>query len=180
MAAGDALEDVLMKLADTVGGLMELWGFKRALGRMWAVLYLSPRPLSAQELGERLSMSTGSVSMTLGELVEWGVVNKTWRPGERRDYYEPETSIWKPISRVLRERELVGIRRAIESFEAALAAVAAAVKTRGPEEKKHLRFVAERIESILGLARVGEMLLGAILDGRKIDPKPIMAFFGGD
>ena len=41
------------------------------------------------------------------------------RPGERRDYYEPETSIWKMVSRVFRERELVHIREAISAFEAA-------------------------------------------------------------
>jgi len=93
-----------MKIADAVGALIEHWGFKRNMGRVWAVLYLEQAPLSAADLGERLSLSSGAMSMLLGELSQWGVIKKAWVPGERRDFYEAETSIWKMVSRVLRER----------------------------------------------------------------------------
>jgi DNA-binding transcriptional regulator GbsR (MarR family) len=173
---GDELTDELtLKLADQVGGLMELWGFKRALGRMWAVLYLSPQPLGAAELAETLAMRAGAVSMTLAELGVWGGVKKCWRPGERRDYYEPETAIWKMVSRVLRERELVQIHSTIEAFEGALAALARAGR-KGDALRQH---VTERVSSLLTLARVGETLLSALLDGKKIDPTPIRTFFFG-
>ncbi len=175
----DPIEGPLLKVADSVGALIEFWGFKRAMGRMWAILYLSPGPLAAQDLAERLTMSAGAVSMTLAELVKWGVVKKAWRPGDRRDYYEPETSFWKMISRVFRERELQQVRQAIEDFDAALKTIAAASKTSRPDEKKRLRFAAERLESLLGLARIGEGLLAAILAGQRVDPSPITKFFGG-
>src|SRR5689334_1641854 len=100
----DAIEPSVLKVADAIGGLIEFWGFKRAMGRLWAILYLSPQPLGAQEIGDRLTMSAGAVSMALSELMKWGVVKKAWRPGERREFYEPETSFWKMISRVYRER----------------------------------------------------------------------------
>src|SRR5215475_3193411 len=100
-------------------------------------------------------MSAGAVSVSLAELSKWGVVKKTWVPGDRRDYYEPETSIWKMVSRVFRERELAQIRAAIEIFQETLAEIG---KQRASgDEKKRLRFVAERIESLLELARLGEM-----------------------
>src|SRR5688500_17356599 len=98
---------------------MEAWGFKRNMGRLWAMLYLENRPLSAAEIGDRMSLSAGAVSMLVGEMQEWGAIRKTWVPGERREYFEPETSIWKMVSRVFRERELVWIQTAAESFEAA-------------------------------------------------------------
>src|SRR5262245_19676767 len=94
-----------LDVADTVGRLMEFWGFKRPMGRIWALLYLAPEPLGAAEIGDELRMSSGAVSMALSELVKWGAVKKTWRPGERRDYYEAETSIGRLVQRVLRERE---------------------------------------------------------------------------
>jgi HTH-type transcriptional regulator, glycine betaine synthesis regulator len=166
----------ILRVVDAVGGLIEFWGFRRAMGRMWAILYLSPQPLAASELGERLAMSTGAVSMTLSELVHWGVVKKSWVPGDRKDYYEPETSIWKMVSRVFRERELAQIRAAIEIFQETLAEIG---KQRGGgDEKRRLRFVAERIESLLQLARLGEMLLAAVLDGKKIDLTPLVTFLG--
>jgi DNA-binding transcriptional regulator GbsR (MarR family) len=171
MTRDDTIDELTLKLADRVGGLMELWGFKRALGRMWAVLYFSEEPLPAAELAERLAMSAGAVSMTLGELSKWGVVKKSWRPGERRDYYEPETSIWKMVSRVLRERELVQIQSVIEAFEGALVAL----RARGKSDALR-QHVTERIASLLTLARAGETLLSALLDGKKIDTTPIRTF----
>lgn len=146
---------------------------------MWTVLYLTPQPLSAQELGETLTMSAGAVSMTLQELTKWGVVKKAWRPGERRDYYEPERSIWKMVSRVFRERELQQVRAIIETFEEALSEVAKALGAH-PEESARLKFVTERLESLVNLARVGEKILRAILDGDLIGPTPIKNFFEGN
>ena len=100
----------MLKVADAVGALIESWGFKRNMGRMWAVLYLEDHPLTAADLGERLGLSTGAVSMLLAELLQWGVVKKAWVVGERREHYEAETSIWKMVSRVFRERELHWIK----------------------------------------------------------------------
>jgi HTH-type transcriptional regulator, glycine betaine synthesis regulator len=166
-------DETTLRIADTIGGLIEFWGFKRAMGRMWAILFMEDHALSAAELGERLAMSTGAVSMTLAELLKWGVVKKTWVPGERRDFYEPETSIWKMVSRVFRERELVKIREAIEVFEAARADLSR--RGRGRKEK----LLGERVESLLQLARLGEKLLAAVLEGKKIDLSPIRAFTSG-
>jgi len=60
-------------VSDSVGRLMELWGFKRNLGRVWTVLYLAGGPLTAKQLRDRLQLSSGAVSMTLSELSRWGV-----------------------------------------------------------------------------------------------------------
>jgi len=116
-------------------------------------------------------MSSGAVSMTVGELIKWGVVKKTWVPGERKDFYAPETSVWKMVSRVFRERELAQIRGAIETFEQAIAEL-------GKRDKKRVKVLVDKIESLLALARVGDALLSAVLDGRKIDLGPIREFSG--
>ena len=74
-------------VSDVVGRLIEFWGFKRNMGRVWTVLYLSPEPLSADDLCHSLKLSTGAVSMTLSELARWGVVRRVWIQGQRRDFY---------------------------------------------------------------------------------------------
>ncbi len=166
-------EDAVLRVADAIGGLMEFWGFKRNMGRLWALLYLEPGPLAAQDLSERLSLSSGAVSMTLAELSKWGAVKKAWVPGERRDYYEPETSIWKMVSRVFRERELRLIQTSIETFEAAVDALGRAGTG---ERAERFAFARARIERLLELARVGQKLLEAILSGEPIDATPIAEF----
>jgi DNA-binding transcriptional regulator GbsR (MarR family) len=162
-------EAAVMKIADAVGALIEHWGFKRNMGRVWAVLYLEQAPLSAADLGERLSLSSGAMSMLLGELSQWGVIKKAWVPGERRDFYEAETSIWKMVSRVLRERELRWIQDALEQFAAADAALAG---DRAPKSPR-LAAIAARVNGLTQLARVGAHLIESILSGESVDALPI-------
>src|SRR5688572_1699349 len=143
------LDEAMLKVADAVGALMEGWGFKRNMGRLWTLLYLETRPLSAADIGDRLQLSSGAVSMLLTELQQWGAVKKAWVPGERRDYYEPETSIWKMVSRVFRERELRWIREALESFETAEAALTRSVGSAGAagaESDERAALASERVK----------------------------------
>lgn len=179
----DSGEQVVRQVADVIGGLMELWGFKRVMGRTWSVLYLSPEPLTAADLQHILQISAGSVSMTVSELLKWGVIKKTWVPGDRRDHYVPETSIWKMVSRVFRERELVHVREAIDAFRATLGALkaliadaastastddtAASPAGEGPlPSAARLRFMAERLQTLLTLAERGRGLIELLLSGR--------------
>jgi len=178
MAALDpAVEAQVLKVADAVGGLMEAWGFKRNMGRVWALLYLEQAPLSSADIGERLSLSTGSMSMLLTELQQWSVVKKTWVPGERRDYYEAETSIWKMVSRVLRERELPWIRDASEHFAAADAALNALGAGSGGGKTGHdatrVQTIAAKVAGLSQLSTVGAALIENILSGESVDALPL-------
>lgn len=160
-----------LEVADTVGRLMEFWGFKRPMGRMWTLLYLSPEPLGAAEIGAELKMSAGAVSMALGELVKWGAVKKSWRPGERRDFYEAETSVGKLVQRVLRERELTLVRE----FAEALGRAEAELPSAAPAESEALAFKRERLAHLRGLSQLGEGLLRALVSGQSIDPTPFLS-----
>ncbi|MEO6603361.1 MAG: hypothetical protein ABIQ16_25985 [Polyangiaceae bacterium] len=161
-----------LEVADTIGRLMEFWGFKRPMGRMWTLLYLAPAPLGAAELGEQLKMSAGAVSMTLNELLKWGAVKKSWRPGERRDFYEAETSIGKLVQRVLRERELELVRQFGEALGNADAALPRPVADDPPDFKR------ERVHELQRLARLGETLLTALVAGKVVDPTPFLKVYG--
>jgi DNA-binding transcriptional regulator GbsR (MarR family) len=177
--AQDDIENAELRVAEVIGKLMEFWGFKAVMGRLWTILYLSPEPLSAAELSEKLAISTGAVSMAVGDLQKWGVIKKTWRPGERRDFYEPETSVWKMVSRVFRERELGYVREAIESFENALSLIAQARPKASSDEKKRLKFIQERLESLLNLSKIGETLIQMLLTGQAV-AQPIKDLFEPD
>jgi DNA-binding transcriptional regulator GbsR (MarR family) len=164
----DPALDAELEVADTIGRMMQFWGFKRPMGRVWALLYLSPEPLAALDLGERLRMSAGAVSMTLSELTKWGAIKKTWRPGERRDYYEAETSIWKLVRRVLEGRELSLVREFSETLERADRALDGAPRI-GAEKA----FKKERVQQLFELSKLGENLLSALVRGQSVDPAPI-------
>ncbi len=177
MSDDDDIRAAELRVAEVIGGLMEFWGFKAVMGRLWTILYLSPEPLPAAELGERLQASTGAISMALNDLQKWGVVKKAWRPGERRDFYEPETSIWKMVTRVFRERELATVRAAIEAFEAARKLLAKARAGADPDGKKRIKFIDGRLASLLTLSRIGEGLILMLTSGQPVNPQPIKSLF---
>lgn len=159
-----------LAVADTVGQLMEFWGFKRPMGRIWALLYLAPQPLGAAEVGEQLRMSSGAVSMALSELLKWSAIKKTWRPGERRDYYEAETSIGKLVQRVLRERELVLVQQFGETLAEAERRLSEPSDMPAPDAAHK----QERLRQLQQLAKLGESLLTALVSGRSVDPSPFL------
>src|SRR4029079_6784947 len=133
-------------VSDVVGRLIEFWGFKRNMGRVWTVLYLSPDPMSAEDLRRALTLSSGAVSMTLSELSRWGVVRKVWVQGERKDFYTAEVQLWRMISRVFNEREKSEITMAIEAFEEALVDVAKLRSSSDPKTRARAELQYERIK----------------------------------
>lgn len=186
-AAGDPTEneepskpwrsEILM--SDAVGRLIEFWGFKRNMGRIWTVLFLSDAPLTAKDLQERLQLSSGAVSMTVTELARWGVVKKVWVQGDRRDFFVAEGNFWKMISRVLAERERVEILEAIDAMEEALVYARAKVEAGDERERRRALRQVERIEQLLELAKLGRRLLDALLQRARVDATPLLGVLLG-
>ena len=163
-------------VSDVVGRLIEFWGFKRNMGRIWSVLYLSPEPLSAEDLRQALKLSSGAVSMTLNELSRWGVVRKVWVQGERKDFYAAEVQLWRMISRVFSEREKTEILTAIDSFEEALADLSKLRLSADPKTRARAELQFERITQLLELAKLGKRLIETLLATAKLDAEPLVRF----
>jgi HTH-type transcriptional regulator, glycine betaine synthesis regulator len=164
-------------LTEAVGRLMEFWGFKRHMGRIWTLLYLSDEPLSATELQEKLQLSAGSVSMATAELLRWGVVKKLWIHGQRRDYFAAESNLWKMISRVFRERELVEVLEAIAAMESALLSLDEKLRSADAIARARAELQKARIERLLDLARLGRRLIEGLLETARLDAAPLTKFF---
>lgn len=159
----DSLREAELLAADAIGDVIEHWGFRKALGRVWTVLYLDTEPLPAAELAERLAMSAGAVSMALTELQRWGVVRRVWRPGERKEYFEAETDFWKMISKVVSERE----RFLAESVRSRLEQARERAE-RGPRSarKDHL---LERVGRLSAFANVAQSVLDSFIQSQRAD-----------
>ncbi len=171
--ASYALQRADLATAEAVGAIMELWGFRRQLGRVWAVLFLSDRPLAAPELCARLEISTGLLSMSLAELRRWGVVRPVEVPGDRKEHYEPETNVWRLVARVLREREKRAVEGALATFERALHDARSALVDADPAVKAAARFKARRLELLVDLSRAALNVLRLLLDSARADAGPL-------
>lgn len=94
----------------TWGTLGSEWGINRSMAQVHALLLISPKPLSAEEVMEDLSISRGNANMNLRDLISWTLVSKELIPGDRKEYFVAEKDIWEIARRIAKERK----RREIE------------------------------------------------------------------
>jgi DNA-binding transcriptional regulator GbsR (MarR family) len=86
------------------GEMGSRWGINRTVGQMYALLYLSPKPLNAEEMAEALGFSRSNVSMGLKELDSWQLIRLKHLPGDRRDYFTTPDDIWEIVRTLVEER----------------------------------------------------------------------------
>jgi DNA-binding transcriptional regulator GbsR (MarR family) len=92
------------------GEMGSKWGVNRTVGQIYALLFISPDALNADDIADTLAFSRSSVSMGLKELQAWRLVRLRHHPGDRREYFESPDDVWE-IFRVLAEERR---RREIE------------------------------------------------------------------
>src|SRR5213083_2480720 len=81
------------------------WGINRTVAQVHALLYLSPRPLHAEEIAKMLSVARSNVSTSLRELQSWGIVRVVHVLGDRRDHFESLKDVWEMFRIILEERK---------------------------------------------------------------------------
>src|SRR3954452_34601 len=81
------------------------WGINRTVAQIHALLFLSPRPLHAEEIAETLGVARSNVSTSLRELQNWGIVRVIHVMGDRRDHFESMKDVWEMFRVVLDERK---------------------------------------------------------------------------
>jgi DNA-binding transcriptional regulator GbsR (MarR family) len=96
---------------DAVGDVIEFWGFKRNQGRVWGLLYLRGEAFTANDIGERLQLSKGAVSMLVRDLELWGVIQRERYGSEGGWRYRAETELVRMVTRVIEQREAAFITR---------------------------------------------------------------------
>jgi len=87
------------------GEMGSRWGINRTVGQIYAVLFISARPLTADEITDRLGVSRSNVSMGLKELSSWRLVRLSHQPGDRRDFYTAPEDVWAIFKTLAEERQ---------------------------------------------------------------------------
>jgi DNA-binding transcriptional regulator GbsR (MarR family) len=105
------------------GELGTRWGINRTMAQIHALLLSTGQPHSMDEIIDRLGISRGNASMSLRDLMDWGVVQRFRRPGDRKDIYECDADPWQVFARIVRERK----RRELDPTREALREILARV-----------------------------------------------------
>ncbi|MFT5889922.1 MAG: DNA-binding transcriptional regulator GbsR (MarR family) [Dokdonia sp.] len=92
------------KFIQTWGALGSQWGINKTMAQIHALLMISPDPLSMEDVMEELQISRGNTSMNLRALMDWGIVFKEYKPGERKEFFSAEGNIDELARKIARER----------------------------------------------------------------------------
>jgi DNA-binding transcriptional regulator GbsR (MarR family) len=97
------------KLIETWGTLGSQWGVNKSIAQVQALLLISPKALTTDDIMEELKISRGNANMSIRQLLDWGIVYKKSVAGDRKEYFIAEKDVWKwalKIGNVRKQREL--------------------------------------------------------------------------
>jgi len=105
---------------DFTEGLSQIsrfWGFPKGMGAIFAVLYLAPTALSLDEIVTETGLTKGAISTEIRALARMGLVHRSSKLGDRKDYYEAEADFFAAIRSILKERQNSEFDRAVRSVK---------------------------------------------------------------
>ncbi|NRT56095.1 GbsR/MarR family transcriptional regulator [Sphaerotilus uruguayifluvii] len=143
------------------GEMGSRWGINRTVGQIYALIYVSQRPLNADDITEALQISRSNVSMSLKELQSWRLVQLRHLPGDRRDYFEAPADTWEIFRRLAEERR----RREVEPTLTMLRNAMLEVPT--CEEDRHAQ------ERMRGMHELIDMLSTWFDEVQHLDPRTL-------
>lgn len=141
--------------------ISQFWGLPKAMGAIFAVLYLSPEPLSLDDLTREVGVTKGSVSTNVRGLERLGMVHAHVRVGERKDYYAAETDFWRIARGILRERQESEFDRALQSVGESLEMTASARKDGADPDLS--AFYEDRLRALQSFFRSLDTLVAVLL-----------------
>lgn len=148
------------------GEMGSRWGINRTVGQIYALLFISPTALNADEIAETLEFSRSNVSMGLKELQAWRLVRLRHQPGDRREYFEAPADVWE-IFRVLAEERR---RREVEPTLSMLRA--ALLETPKTDAERHAQARMREMHDLI------DRLMTWFDDVQKLAPETAMQLMG--
>jgi DNA-binding transcriptional regulator GbsR (MarR family) len=146
---------------DFTEGLSQIsrfWGFPRGMGAIFAVLYLSPAPVSLDEIAQKTGLTKGAISTEIRALARMGLVHRSSKLGDRKDYYEAETDFYAAIRSILKERQNSEFDRALRSVKETLETM-----DENWVEDEEWQFVYERVQALQNFFDAIESLTRAVI-----------------
>src|SRR5512142_3092423 len=140
--------------------ISRFWGFPPGMGAVFGVLYLASEPLSLDEIVRRSSLTKGAVSTDVRALARMGLVHRSSRIGDRKDYYIAESDFYKAIRSILGERQNAEFSRSIQAVRQALDQVKAA---RGSMNEQEREFLVARLQALQDFFHAIDSLTRAVV-----------------
>ena len=141
-------------------------------GRIFGLLYLSPRPVTLDELTDELQQSKSNVSVSVRGLIDWQLVRRMRVPGSRKDHYEAATDFWRVMQEIMERRFRWNLRQVVAAAEETEQAIAASTP-RGADATELAAFIAQRMTVMRDFFTAVDIGLGGFSRGEAFAPQPL-------
>jgi DNA-binding transcriptional regulator GbsR (MarR family) len=140
------LDQTRQSFVENLSRISQFWGYPRAMGALYGALYLSPGPLSLDDLIPIVGVTKGAISTNIRALEQLGMVHKHVRSGDRKDYYAADTDFWKITKTILERRQKPEFDKALNDVSLALQNIRS--RSRSGSEAELARFYEERLSAM--------------------------------
>lgn len=159
------LTQLKQDFTESLSQISRFWGFPKGMGAIFAVLYLSSTPLSLDEIVEQTGLTKGAVSTEVRTLARMGLVHRSSKLGDRKDYYEAESDFYASIRSILKERQNSEFDRALRSVRETLEKLESG-SVSGSEAE--VQFVYERVKALQDFFNAIDSLTNAVIKLEKL------------
>lgn len=111
------LNEAKQKFIQSWGTLGSNWGINRTMAQIHALLLISDEPISTEDIMEELQISRGNANMNIRALMDWGIVTKEYKPGERKEFFVGDKDVWAVARQIARQRKQREIEPLIKVLE---------------------------------------------------------------
>lgn len=162
-ASVDRLEQSRALFIRRWGEMAASWGISRTMAEIHALLYVADQPLCTDDVMDQLQVSRGSASTNLRQLVTWGLVVRSHRRGDRRDYFEADTDVWQMFQTISRERRRREVEPILETIRRCRAMVSSDLQPTDQRRQQRVQLFSQRLDEMDQFLTVMNGLFNALV-----------------
>jgi len=147
------------------GEMAASWGISRTMAEIHALLYVASEPLCTDDVMEQLSVSRGSASTNLRQLVNWGLIHRSHRRNDRKEYFEAEKDVWQMFETIVRERRRREVQPIVETLQRCLELIEHGPRRGNAESNGDVDAFKRRISNMLEFCEMMNTLFNVISKG---------------
>jgi len=168
-----SLTKIKKDFTEGLSQISRFWGFPKGMGAIFAVLYLSPTPLALDEIVSETGLTKGAISTEIRALARMGLVHRSTKLGDRKDYYSAETDFYAAIRSILQERQSGEFDRAVRSVKETLARM-----DENWVDDDEWKFTYERVQALQGFFDAIDSLTKAVVRLEKLGISNVTKILG--
>ncbi len=160
------------------GEMAASWGISRTMAEIHALLLLATEPLCTDDVMDHLAVSRGSASMNLRELVNWGLIERIHRRGDRKEYFQADKDVWQMFETIVRERRRREIQPIVETIERCLTMIDEEKASLRDQSRKDIGACKKQFTDILDFCEMMNTMFNLITKAGRTGLRPLAKTLG--